>query len=67
MNLVGKRIRITNLKDDPAADSYTGKTGTILRTDKDCYGETQYWGTWGGIALYDGEFEVVDKFNKGLN
>lgn len=48
----GQKIRIIKLFKDPAESFYLGKIGNINEIRKDCYGQIQLWGTWGGIALY---------------
>jgi len=60
-DLLGKKIRILALPDDPAEELYIGKEGIITSYNYDCDKKLRYWGTWGGIAIYpdhDG-FEVI--------
>lgn len=54
-NLIGKKIRIINMNGEPY---YTGRIGTV--TDIDDIG--QIHGTWGGLAIIDGEdeYRVID-------
>lgn len=53
--LIGKKIRIINMNGEPY---YTGRIGTV--TDIDDIG--QIHGTWGGLAIIDGEdeYRVID-------
>ena len=52
-DLVGKKVTIISIDpNDPAADDYAGKEGTITEVGKDPWGDIYYRGTWGGIALY---------------
>jgi hypothetical protein len=60
-NLIGKKIRIISI-DDPYFYLYVGKEGVVERSCVDPYGDTQLWGTWGGIAIYPrvDKFEVIE-------
>ena len=51
---VGDRIRIINMKDEPA---YTGKIGTVDYIDS----IGQLHGNWGGLAVIPevDEFEII--------
>ena len=46
---VGDKIRIDYMEGEP---QYSGKEGIVERINKDPWGDTQIWGTWGGCALY---------------
>lgn len=40
---------------------YAGKEGIVERINKDPWGDTQVWGTWGGCCLYLGKdsYEII--------
>ena len=46
---VGDKIRIINMDGEPG---YTNRTGIIERICRDPWGDTVYYGTWGGLAVY---------------
>lgn len=54
-NLIGKKIEIVYMSGEPR---YTGRIGTITHVDD----MGQIHGTWGGLALIDGEdeYRVID-------
>lgn len=55
---VGDIIRIIYMEGEP---QYTNKVGKVERINKDPWGDTQVWGTWGGCALYLGKdtYEII--------
>ncbi len=61
MAKVGDKIKIISLADEPYNTNYIGRTGTITKINKDCYGEERYGGTWGGIFIYPNQdqFEII--------
>lgn len=62
-NYIGRTIRIINLagETEESMKRYRGKTGTVEVVNRDAWGETQLWGTWGGIAIYldKDEIEII--------
>ncbi len=49
---VGDKIQIDHMYGEP---QYDGKKGTVTRINRDPWGDTQVWGTWGGCCLYYGK------------
>ena len=60
-SLIGKTVEIVYLKDEsiPVLKRYLGKRGVVQYVDRDFNNEPRIHGTWGGIALYRGEFKEV--------
>lgn len=54
---IGDRIRIVSMSGEP---QYTGKEGVIERISVDPWGNTAYYGTWGGCAVYPSAGDVVE-------
>ena len=52
---VGDKIKIIYMEGEP---QYTGREGVVTSINKDCYGETQIHGTWGGCCVYPEKDEV---------
>ena len=55
---VGTKIKIISMDGEP---QYAGKEGIVERINKDPWGDTQIWGTWGGCCLYLGKdsYEII--------
>lgn len=47
---IGDKIRIVSMQNEP---QYTGKEGVVTHMNKDPWGATQVWGTWGGCCIYE--------------
>lgn len=52
MAKIGDKIRIINLFGEPFNTDYVGKEGIVMGFDKDCYGETRIYGSWGSVFIY---------------
>lgn len=63
MSMVGKRIRIISLADEPNPDLYVGKEGIVNQYEIDPWGDVRLSGTWGGIAIYPkyDKFEIINE------
>jgi len=60
--LVGKKIRIISLKDEPNEDYYIGLDGIVTSSGVDPWGDGFIHGTWGGISIYPeyDDFEILE-------
>ena len=50
--VISKKIRILKMEDPIDNKRYAGKEGIIKSIETDGFGDTQYWGTWGNVAVY---------------
>lgn len=50
--LIGRKIKIVDLEQEPENSSYFGKVGEIQDIQVDPFGDVVLYGTWGGIGIY---------------
>lgn len=50
--VISRKIRIIKMEDPIDNKRYAGKEGIIKSIETDGFGDTQYWGTWGNVAVY---------------
>jgi len=58
---IGDRVRIVYMDGEP---QYEGKEGVVEHISKDPWGETAYYGTWGGCAIYPTAGDRVEIIGK---
>ena len=57
MMKVGDKIKIVSMEGEP---QYKEKEGVVQFISKDPWGDTAYYGTWGGCAIYPSAGDVVE-------
>jgi len=50
--LIGRKIKIVDLEQEPENSPYFGKVGEIQDVQVDPFGDVVLYGTWGGIGIY---------------